>query len=198
LAARALSYIIPPGLSDQERTVLSPVEIIPSARRVVRRGIEIGCELFSERGGSRRERLFDLSHDGARLSSDVALARGEEVLLSFVPPGAQDDRVSTMCEVVHVADGSPLVGVRFLDLSRPERKAMARRLRGVPPPLPRSRRSSGELVWIDALVTWEEDLGDRLNFFEVSERMIALEDHEIAAASLGSMLTGSAPYVWRA
>lgn len=173
--------------------MLSPVEIIPSARRVVRRGIEVGCELFSERGGSRRERLLDLSHQGARVSSDVPLMRGEEILLSFVPPGALDDRISTMCEVVHVTAGAPLVGVRFLDLSKPDRVAMARRLRGVPPPLPRHVRER-ELCWVDGLVTWEEDLGDRVNVFEVSERLSMLGDAEIVPASLSSMLTGSAPF----
>ena len=83
--------------------MLSPVEIIPSARRTVRRGIELGCELFSEHGGSRRERLVDLSQEGARLSSEVPLRRGEEVVLSFVPPGAHDDRVSTLCEAIRTA-----------------------------------------------------------------------------------------------
>jgi len=177
--------------------VLSTVQIIPSARRTVRRGIELGCELFSEQGGSRRERLIDLSQEGARLSSEVPLRRGEEVVLSFVPPGAHDDRVSTLCEVVHVTKSSPLVGVRFVDLSHPERRAMARRLRGVPPPLPR-QRLIGEIVWVDALVTWEEDLGDRLNTFEVSDRLLALDDRELAPSAMGSFLSGGAPYRWQA
>lgn len=177
--------------------MLSPVEIIPSARRTVRRGIELGCELFSEEGGSRRERLIDLSQEGARISSEVPLRHGEEVVLSFVPPGAHDDRISTLCEVVHISDRSPLVGVRFVDLSKPERRAMARRLRGVPPPLPK-QRLSGEMVWVEALVTWEEDLGDRLNTFEVSDRLLALEDREIVPAAIGSMLSGGAPYRWQA
>ncbi len=176
--------------------MLSPVEIIPSARRTVRRGIELGCELFSELGGSRRERLVDLSQEGARLSSEVPLRTGEEVVLSFVPPGAHDDRVSTLCEVVHI-DSRRLVGVRFVDLDKHERRAMARRLRGVPPPLPK-QRLSGEMVWVDALVTWEEDLGDQLNTFEVSDRLLALEDREIVPSSIGSLLSGGAPYRFRA
>lgn len=201
--------------------MLSPVEIIPSARRTVRRGIELGCELFSEEGGSRRERLLDLSQHGARISSQVPLRHGEEVVLSFVPPGAHDDRISALCEVVHITsgsgrvrrppcaahparrrepsggDGSQLLGVRFVDLSWPERRAMARRLRGVPPPLPK-QRLSGEMVWLETLVTWEEDLGNRLNTFEVSDRLLALEDREIVPTALASMLSGGAPYRWRA
>lgn len=176
--------------------MLSSVEIIPSARRVVRRGIEIGCELYSERGGSRRERVLDLSHEGARVSTEVPLSHGEEVLLSFVAPGAQDDRISTVCQVVHIGSAS-LVGVRFVDLSRGARRDMARRLRGVPPPLPR-RRSEREQVWVDALVTWEEDLGDQQNFFELSERLVSLADDELEPAPLSSLLTGGAPYLWRA
>lgn len=177
--------------------MLSTVEIIPSARRVVRRGIEIGCELFSERGGSRRERVLDLSHEGARVSSDVPLVSGEEVLLSFVAPGAYDDRISTVCRVMHAGTSGSIVGLRFLDLSRSTRAEMKRRLRGVPPPLPR-RRTAREQVWVDALVTWEEDLGDQTNTFEVSERLVSLSDDEILPRTLSPLLTGGAPYVFRA
>lgn len=177
--------------------MLSTVEIIPSARRTTRRGIEIGCELFSQRGGSRRERVLDLSPDGARISTEVPLFRGEEVLLSFVAPGAMDDRISTMCRVVHAGGGSSIVGVSFLELPKHAQHEMRRRLRGVPPPLP-SQRMKSELVWVDALVTWEEDLGDRVNTFAVAERFEALEDRELEIAALAPVLTGSRSYLWKA
>jgi hypothetical protein len=179
--------------------VLTPSIVIPRARRIVRRGIEIGCELYSERGGSRRERVLDLSHHGARVSTDVPLFRGEEVLLSFVVPGAFDDRVATMCRVVHAA-GVPgpddrAVGLSFVELTDVRRAEIERRLRGVPPPLPR-RAPKCEMVWVDALVTWEEDLGDQVNTFEVAERFTALADDEIEIVTLSEPLSGGAQYRW--
>lgn len=176
--------------------MLSSAIVLPHSRRLVRRGIEIGCELYSERGGSRRERVLDLSHEGARVSTDVPLLCGEEVLLSFVVPGALDDRVSTVCKVAHTAQKDRAVGLSFLDLSTTNRGDIQRRLRGVPPPLPRAVRR--ELIWVDALLTWEEALEDRTNHFEVGERFAMLMDEEIEIAPLGAPLGGGAPYRWLA
>lgn len=175
--------------------MLSSAVVLPHSRRIVRRGIEIGCELYSERGGSRRERVLDLSHEGARVSTDVPLFRGEEVLLSFVVPGALDDRISTMCRVMHAAGPSErAVGLSFLELGATTRGDIARRLVGVPPPLPRAVRR--EQVWVDALLTWEEELEDRTNHFELAERFVALSDDEIAVAPLAAPLGGGASYRW--
>jgi hypothetical protein len=177
--------------------VLSTAVVLPRARRIVRRGIEIGCELYSERGGSRRERVLDLSHEGARVSTDVPLLRGEEVLLSFVVPGALDDRVSALCRVMHAAGAEDrAVGLSFLDLGANSRADIERRLRGVPPPLPRARHR--EQVWVDALLTWEEELDDRTNHFEVAERFSALLDEEIEIAPLAQPLGGGPRYRWLA
>ncbi len=174
--------------------MLERIEIVPTARKTVRRAVEIGCELVSSHD-VRVERVVDLSSRGARVRSRSALRRGEEVLMTFVPPNAPR-RVSALGFVRHFEDG--IAGVEFLTLDRIDESELRTRLRGLPPPLPKKAKAREELVWVDCLLTWEEDLGDRVNVFEVSERARAIEDDELDIAPLSPLLTAGAPYVWAA
>ncbi len=152
----------------------SNLVVFPRARRAVRRGLELGCELYSVGGGSRREQLLDLSPEGARVSSQVPLACGEEVQLSFPVPGSDDERVAAACRVVHGAGAlDRAVGLVFLDLDTKLRADVAQRLRGLPPPLPPSVRR--EPIWVDAVVTWDEELADRTNHFAETVPSLALD-----------------------
>ena len=180
--------------------MLQSVEILPSHRATLRRSVKLGCELTSKLHGPRRETLVDLSPRGARVVSDIPVARGEHVLVSFA-----DDRlgrrVETLARVAHVAREifeKPSIGLEFVDLDQTVREGLRARLRNVPPPLPpRRARAERELVWVDLLVTWEEDLGDRVNTFEVADRLAALDDGEIVIETLAPFLTGSAgEYQW--
>jgi hypothetical protein len=172
--------------------MLQAVEIVPSSRKNVRRAVEIGCELVSQ-SSMHIERMFDLSPQGARVHSRAQLHRGDDVLLTFVPPNAPR-RVSALGRVQHQSNG--IVGVKFDALERIDEDALGFHLRGLPPPLPKQRRVQREMVWVDALLTYEEDLGDRIHIYEVSERVGSFED-ELDIAPLAPMLTGSRRYRWR-
>lgn len=179
--------------------MLQPVEILRSNRATLRRSMSLECELTSESHGPRREVLIDLSPRGARVSSDLPVARGELVLLAFAEERL-GRRIETLARVAHVScePGEPAIGLEFVDLEPDARHALRARLRNLPPPLPpRRSRPKRELVWIDLLVSWEEDLGDRVNTFEVSEHLAALDDGEIAIETLAPFLTGGAgEYRW--
>src|SRR6185436_12657270 len=100
-------------------------------------------------------RVLDLSPRGARVRSRVPARRGSEVLLTFVPPGAPR-RVSALGTVQHEEAG--VLGVKFLSLDRIDEDTLGRHLRGLPPPLPKKNlRRQHELVWVDTLLTYEED-----------------------------------------
>ncbi len=179
--------------------MLHRIEIVPSARRTVRRGMRLGCALTSHRAGPRRETVLDLSARGARVRTDLPLTRGERVLVELAPP-TLGRRVETLAKVAHVVPAGRAhdVGLEFVGLDARVAEDLTRSLRGVPPPLP-SARPQIELVWVEMLVTWEEDLGDRVNTFEVSETMACVADEELAIATLGPLLTaGAAPYRWMA
>jgi hypothetical protein len=175
--------------------MLERVEIVPTSRKSVRRAVELGCELVSSHA-VRTERVLDLSSRGARVRTRSALRRGEEVLMTFVPPNAPR-RVSALGFVRHFDDG--IAGVEFLTLDRIDESELHTRLRGLPPPLPKKKiKAREELVWVDCLLTWEEDLGDRVNVFEVSERIEAIDDSDLVVAALSPVLTAGAPaYRWR-
>jgi hypothetical protein len=186
--------------------MLHAIEIVPTARSFVRRATTLGCELTTDAQGTRREALVDLSPRGARVWCQGDVERGEQVILAFAPERL-GRRIETLARVAHVQARSgskrSMIGLEFLELDRETSRDLARGLRGVPPPLPRARTTARraptmqELVWLDMLVTWEEDLGDRVNVFEVAERMAALDDGELVIETLAPFLTGSGGrYQW--
>ena len=184
--------------------MLHPIEILPTShRRTPRRGFELGCALTSHVSGPRRHSLVDLSHKGARVVGDgLAVSRDDRVLLEFAPP-ALGRRVETLARVAHVAETDRGVDVvlEFVWLAEALLQDLHRALRGVPPPLPHLRkpRRPAELVWVEMLVTWEEDLGDRVNTFEVSERMATIDDGEFEIEALAPIMHAAIPaYRWRA
>ncbi|UJR81345.1 PilZ domain-containing protein [Sandaracinus amylolyticus] len=178
--------------------MLQSVEVLPAHRATLRRDVRIGCELTTDALGARREVLVDLSPRGARVMTDAAVEPGDHVLLGFADErlGRRVETIARVAHTAHLAIERPSIGVEFVALDDDLGDALALRLRHVPPPLPH-RRARRELVWIDALVTWEEDLGDRVNVFEVSEALAAIDDDELAIETLAPVLTGSArPYRW--
>ena len=148
--------------------------------------------------------MTDLSPHGLRLAAGTCLHEGEAVVVSFTPPGWWlFGELDVFARVVRSeprhGSASASMGLEFLDLPRGARAALAHGLRGMPPPLPTERRKASEMVWVDLLVTYTEDLGDRVNTFEVSEVMGAIEVEHLAPRSLGTLLTGGQPSgpVWR-
>lgn len=180
--------------------MLHPIEIVPSHRAALRRGVRLGCELTTNVHGPRRETLVDLSPHGARVVTDMPMERGQHVLIGFAPEGL-GRRVETIARVAHVDRepiANPSVGLEFVELDPELRTDMRARLRNVPPPLPTRRaKPRTELVWLDVLCTWEEDLGDRVNTFEVSDTLAAIDDGEMVIETLAPFLTGGAgEYRW--
>jgi hypothetical protein len=166
--------------------MLHSIERRPSFRRVVRRGVRLGCEITTSVLGPRRELLIDLSPHGARVATEMPVTRGEYVLLHFASEKLAR-RVETLARVVHANLGAldePTIGIEFVGLGDQVRGELARALCGVPPPLPRQRRTVPGLVWIERTVTWEEDLDDRVNRWTVRERVACLDDgHRLVECS---------------
>jgi hypothetical protein len=164
------------------------MEVPFSSRGALRRGVTLGCEVTTQVFGPRRETIVDLSPRGARIATDLPVERGEYVLVHFAPHRL-DRRVETMARVAHVAritGERPSIGVEFVGLAGELRAALAHSLHGVPPPLPPSRartRPDKTLIWVDVFVTWEEDLGDRVNIWEIRERFAAQDDGEMLVES---------------
>ena len=177
--------------------MLQAVEILPNARQTLRRSVpSLQSEVIAgcwER--PRTHRVLDLSERGARLAAGTRLRPGENVVISFTPPGwwlhgeltlfAQVKR-----ETARVEGRPATMGLEFLDLPKGAAADLRHCLRGFPPPLPQRRASRRQaLVWVDVLVTYTEDLGDRVNTFEVSEK-IAVKSRDLRPSLLGGLMTG--------
>lgn len=118
-------------------------------RRSLRRAVALECTLQSE--------LWDealtlpasnMSTDGVWIETPLALDPGDELILSFTPPGlSQHQTVWAAAKVVRVAVArrqgdapeSPGMGLSFTYCSEPHRRLLARSLRGHPPRLPGTR-----------------------------------------------------------
>ena len=190
--------------------MLEAVDVMPDSRRALRRAVELEAEVVCDLwAGSAPHRATDLSPYGIWLETPFPLERGTEVVLSFVPPRWSADRELLVVGDVRRVELSrrrsdPLpsgMGVAFRGMGEAERDALAETLRGLPPPLPRrqaSPRLHRELVWVDMLLTWEEDLGEQLNDFEVSDRVGVVAEHEMDFEPLSGLLTaGKRPYKWK-
>jgi hypothetical protein len=118
-------------------------------RRSLRRAIALECTLQCE--------LWDdaltlpasnLSTDGVWIETPLALDLGDELIVSFTPPGlSAQQTVWATAKVVRVgsfrgeedAAQSPGMGLSFTYCSEPHRRLLARSLQGHPPRLPISR-----------------------------------------------------------
>lgn len=184
--------------------MLQPVEVLPGARRSQRRAVQLEAEVISYAWDApRRHRVLDLSAEGIRLVTDSPRPTEEIVVVCFTPPRWwSDGELNVFSRVVRSeprrGDLPASIGLEFLDLPEAAHEALAKSLRGLPPPLPLGRPAAArELVWVDMLVTYTEDLGDRVNTFEVSEVIKSVEMDQLRVEALGSLLTGSrTPYRW--
>ena len=113
----------------------------PRRRRALRRAYLTRCQAVRLEGFSLfAERILDVSPDGALLACDGPIDPGEEVLISFRAPrgGPWVDAVGEVCRVFG-DDVGYCAGVRFDGLQTGLRHELGRRLRHVPPPVPRAR-----------------------------------------------------------
>ena len=173
--------------------MLQTVEVLPGSRRELRRAVSLEASLISESWRDpRRHRVLDLSPDGMCLAAGTRLPLQERVVVSFTPPGWWVlDELTLFAEVrrseARTHERPAMLGLAFLDLPCGARDQLALAVRGMPPPLPRHRPVQ-ELVWVDDLVTWEEDLGDRVNTFEVSPALLPIFEGMLEPRALGALL----------
>lgn len=187
--------------------MLQPVTVLPGARRALRRAVHVECDVVSRWWDEPVPLLAtDLSPFGVWLQSPFPLEVDEEMVLELRPPRWQGADLQVFGAVRRVelrrrasdprASG---MGVEFLDLREEEAAELARALRGLPPPLPGPRypRHRTEQIWVDTLLTWEEDLGDRVNTFEVSQEIGSIDDCDFEIEPLSDLVTGGRPpYRW--
>jgi hypothetical protein len=138
-------------------------------RGVVRRAVQIGCSVRSELwDGPAPFLATDLSPDGLRLCSPLALPEGQDVVVTFTPPRWPDESgpLNVVARVEHVAlprrKSDPLVagmpgeagmGLSFLHIDPTQRALLHLVLRGLPPPLPSSRSNEEAQLALDELET---------------------------------------------
>ncbi|MGE0787148.1 MAG: PilZ domain-containing protein [Sandaracinaceae bacterium] len=174
--------------------MLQRVEVIPGHRRHLRRAVTLDVDVIAPAWSARRKhRALDVSPEGIRLAAGTRLPVDSHVVVSFTPPGWWIHGELSLFARVRSSeprDGRrpAWFGLSFEDMPRGAAREIERALVGVPPPLPR-RRPRTELVWVDRLMTWEEDLGDRVNVFEVSEALMPLFDGMFEPTALAPLLS---------
>lgn len=162
-------------------------------RSVVRRAVQIGCSVRSELwDGPAPFLATDLSQDGLRLCSPLALPEGQDVVVTFTPPRWPDENgpLNVLARVQHVAlprrksdalvglPGEAGMGLSFVHIDPTQRALLGLVLRGLPPPLPMSHSiDNAELA------------------FEELETMLCHDGLQIAFAAEAPLLTASRPRV---
>ncbi len=172
--------------------MLEPVEVFAQRRQALRRQVDLVCSVVADLWDEPVEHsVRDLSHRGMYLDTPLPVDPGTELVIELCPPDG-GERVYLFGRVCRVElrrraaerRGAGL-GVQFLETPRDIEERLQRALYGLPPRLPGGPRpTTRELVWVEMLLTWEEDLGDRVNVVEVSELLQVEEsvDEALAAA----------------
>ena len=119
-------------------------------RRAIRRAIQIECQVVRERDFKIvGERTVDLSTDGMLVPTELDVAPGEDLFVSFrLMYGIHVDvmgKVARMVRGLRAHDQGPCVGVKFAGLDAVTRHIMRGSLRKVPPPLPRRARRDSRI-----------------------------------------------------
>ncbi|MBW2463882.1 MAG: PilZ domain-containing protein [Deltaproteobacteria bacterium] len=171
--------------------MLQSAEIFPIRRRALRRSVHLTCDVIGTEWEDPVSHLVtDLSPYGCWLDTPFPLRPETEVALSFTPPRWHPQQeLLTFARVRRRARTGPRrgMGLEFLDLSAEETADMRMALRGLPPPLAtRQKRPGREFVWVDSLLTWTEDLGDRVNTYSVSDMVGVVDEEEFEFEPLAS------------
>ena len=162
-------------------------------RSVVRRAVQIGCSVRSELwDGPAPFLAVDLSQDGLKLCSPLALPEGQEVVVTFTPPRWPEESgpLNVLARVAHVAlprrrtdcvvgvPGEAGMGLSFVQLDAAQRALLGLVLRGLPPPLPSARR-----------------VEDAEHALEELETVLSYDGLRIALSAEAPLLTAARPPV---
>lgn len=189
--------------------MLETVEVLKGGRRTTRRAVSMDCDVLSRYWDESVPFVaLDLSVEGMWLDATLPLEVGESLTIRFMPPKWRSSRPLVVNAEVRRVDfsrrlkdsGAPGMGIAFVDLTPWERDALRVALEGLPPPIPeRVHKKHKEMVWVDSVLTWEEDLGDRVNVYEVSE-LLGVDDEfdpvELAFFAVGDILTSPRKRSW--
>ncbi|HJL32034.1 MAG TPA: PilZ domain-containing protein, partial [Polyangiaceae bacterium LLY-WYZ-15_(1-7)] len=169
--------------------MLEPIDVVIERRQSPRRAGEFDCLVIADAWDQPVPHVVrDLSEEGLFLRTELLLEAGEELVIELALPSCPEP-FYLFGEVRHAVlrrrEGERHrtgFGVELVDTAEEVREALRLFLGDLPPALPGGKAPvRREHVWVDALLTWEEDLGDRVNTFEVSEALL-LEDAELEAA----------------
>ncbi len=168
--------------------MLQSALVLPARRRALRRAVHVNCDVITTQWEEPAPHLVtDLSPYGCWIDTPFPLMPETDVILAFTPPRWGEGEVVTFARVTRrVRSGARRgMGLEFLDITRGDVRALEGSLHGLPPPLTTCRhREHEELIWVDSLLTWEEDLGDRINTFSVSEQIGLVADDELEIVAL--------------
>jgi len=104
------------------------------ARRSERRAVDLPVDLMQKRWDDPLgHRVSDISPYGAWVQTSLPLAVGEQVVMSFTPPGAKQPWELFGCVKRQRRGKDSGMAVEFVGLSRAERWKLTRQLRGLPP-----------------------------------------------------------------
>jgi hypothetical protein len=173
--------------------MLEPVEFLPARRHYHRHAFQLEvpmiCDLWDEPVSHRTR---DLSAEGLYIETELPLEPGTEVVLEL-SVALETHFVIGCVRRVDLGKGTARsgMGIELLDIDEGLRASIERALARKPPALPRSRVPiEKKFLWVDALLTYEEDLGDRINIVEVSEALCLHEDD--LSEAFGAATTSSA------
>ena len=176
-------------------------------RGVVRRAVQIGCSVRSELwDGPAPFLAVDLSQDGLKLCSPLALPEGQEVVVTFTPPRWPEESgpLNVLARVAHVAlprrrtdeviglPGEAGMGLSFVQVDAAQRALLGIVLRGLPPPLPSALRPDEADVALDEAETGLSFDGLQISFAAEAPLLTASRPrHTPSAISLADGFTSA-------
>jgi hypothetical protein len=177
-----------------------------SLRRAVGLECSVACELWD---GSLPLYATDVSHEGLWLDTPYPLDEGDEVVVSFAPPGAgPNEELWALAEVARVGMIEPWqtafpagMGISFTYLNAVDRRFLIDSLMGRPPRL-RGRRRPPPLPWQRTTTLPRRPppparlFADDVSFLDEVDDVPALEDlipFEHSVRPLGELLTAATP-----
>ncbi len=167
--------------------MLESVEVFPRRRRSSRRASSLRAKVYCGLWDGPVEHLLrDLSFEGAFLQTPLAIDEGTEVVVEL-DLGGERSRLTGVVRraVLRRRDGERHLsglGIEWVSLPLHLRARLKRALGTLPPPLPgREQPTRREWVWVESILTWEEDVEGETEVTDLGEMML-LSSREIDSA----------------
>lgn len=171
---------------------------VNAERREMRRGVSLDCEVLAELWDEPvLLRSRDLSPRGVWLETELPLEPGDMLWVSLtLPDGTQleTEGVVRRSEFRGEAASPSGMAIEFLGCEGQPLLSIGQTFEGLPPPLPAKPdpfRKQERMEEITVKVTYQEWFGDRVNSYEVSERVGLIVDDEPEFTAMGTLLGSS-------